>query len=213
MKYNVNFSVTLNGSIQISAKTKKEALEKAGDMRNSILKNIPTVNIAGTGFKATDIAVKSAEKVSLLNDNNVCLTVYTDGGYHLYKNEGAYAFVILDGEKEVKRFSKKVVRESNNRCELHAIIEAVRECPANADLTIRSDSQYAINTLEGKWNRNTNLDLFKQWDEVLKEKTPKITFEWVRGHNGNKYNELCDQLCDEAVGYDLNAWTQKFKKK
>ena len=32
----------------------------------------------------------------------------------------------------------------------------------------------------------------------------KVSYNWVRGHNGDKWNELCDQLCTEAAGIDLN---------
>lgn len=213
MRYNIEIAFTCNGEITIEAKTKKEALEKARATKEELLKEAGSVRILGKEFTADAVTVKDARKAAPTKELPGKLTVYTDGGYHLYKNEGAYAYVILDRGMEIAHFAKAVRKESNNRCELHAIIEAVKACPANADLTIRSDSQYAINTLDGKWNRNTNLDLFEDWNGVLKEKHPKITFQWVRGHNGDKWNERCDRLCDEAVGYDLNAWTNKFKKK
>lgn len=140
------------------------------------------------------------------------IIAYTDGGYHLYKNEGAYAFVILQNDKVLHKEATVIRDESNNRGELKAIINAVNWCPDNSEIEVRSDSQYAINTLSGNWKRNKNRDLFEQWDEILEKKKPKVTFEWVHGHSGNKYNEMCDQMCNEAVGYDLNSWIPKKEK-
>lgn len=139
------------------------------------------------------------------------ITAYTDGGYHLYKNEGAFAFVILKDGAIIHKEATVIRNESNNRGELKAIIQAVAWCPEGSEIEVRSDSQYAINTLEGKWKRNKNTDLFKEWDKLLKRKGSTISFKWVRGHSGDKYNEMCDQMCDDAVGYDLNSWIPKNK--
>ena len=145
--------------------------------------------------------------------------IYTDGAYSQMNDEGAYAFVILtESNNEVKRFAKKITHETNNRAELRAIIDAVLQLPQDAtDIVVYSDSQYALNTLSGKWKRKLNKDLFDIWDDVIwgdviKERGLTIEFNWVRGHNGNKYNELCDKLCNEAVGYDANAETDVFRK-
>ena len=136
---------------------------------------------------------------------------YTDGGYHLYKNEGAYAFVILQDGKIIHKGSRVIRNESNNRAELKAILDAVSWCPDKAEIIVRSDSQYAINTLNGTWKRRKNTDLFEEWDRIVTFKEVTVTLEWVHGHNGDKYNEMCDHMCDEAVGYDLNSWIPKKK--
>lgn len=140
--------------------------------------------------------------------------IYTDGAYSMQNDEGAYAFVILtELNNEVKRFAKKITHETNNRAELKAIINAIIQLPRDAtDVIIYSDSQYSLNTLSGKWKRKLNKDLFDIWDDVIKERGLTIEYKWVRGHNGNEYNELCDKLCNEALGYDANAETDKYRK-
>lgn len=140
--------------------------------------------------------------------------IYTDGAYSMQNDEGAYAFVILtELNNEVKRFAKKITHETNNRAELKAIINSIIQLPRDAtDVIIYSDSQYSLNTLSGKWKRKMNLDLFKLWDDILHERNVNIEYNWVRGHNGNEYNELCDRLCNEALGYDANAETDKYRK-
>lgn len=140
--------------------------------------------------------------------------IYTDGGYSNKHNVGAFAYVMLDGNGGFFRSgSYKITNETNNRAELKAIITAVYHLPKkDAEVEINSDSMYSINTLSGKWSRNANTDLFEVWDRVLKEKTPRLTFNWVKGHSGNEYNEMCDKMCSEIAGMDLNAEFKKYKK-
>ena len=140
--------------------------------------------------------------------------IYTDGAYSQMNDEGAYAFVILtELNNEVKRFAEKITHETNNRAELKAIINAILQLPQDAtDAVVYSDSQYALNTLSGKWKRKLNKDLFDVWDDIIKERGLTIEYNWVRGHNGNEYNELCDKLCNEAIGYDANEETNIFRK-
>ena len=139
------------------------------------------------------------------------ITAYTDGGYHLHKDEGAYAFVILQNDNIIHKQATVIRHESNNRGELKAILDAVDWCPDGAEIEVHSDSQYAIFTLSGEWARRKNTDLFDRWEEILARKRCKVTFRWVKGHSGDRYNEMCDRMCDEAVGYDLNSWIPKKK--
>lgn len=141
--------------------------------------------------------------------------IYTDGAYSRQHNEGAFAYVILNSENtEVERKAYKIANETNNRAELKAIIAAVNKLPHDAtEILVYSDSQYALNTLSGTWKRKLNKDLFDVWDKVIvKRPNISISFEWVKGHNGNVYNELCDQLCNDVLGYDANAEFEKYKK-
>ena len=86
--------------------------------------------------------------------------------------------------------------------ELEAVIRALTYLePSYIDLYC--DSQYVLkgmsewipNWIKKNWNRgkkNTvkNLDKWKMLT-VLAEKH-KIKYHWVRGHNGDKYNEIVD---------------------
>lgn len=142
-------------------------------------------------------------------------TIYTDGAYSRLHDEGAFAFVILNEDGgEVLRMGHKVVHETNNRAELKAIIAAVYKLPKDATKAmIISDSMYALNTLQGIWARNINHDLFDVWERTINERSDvKLEFLWVKGHSGDEYNELCDQLCNQVLGYDANAEFAKYKK-
>ena len=101
-------------------------------------------------------------------------TIYTDGAYSQIHNEGAFAYVILNyANTEIERKAYKITNESNNRAELKAIIAAVNRLPDDAtEVSIFSDSQYALFTLQGKWKQKSNKDLFDVWRKVLKKKPP-----------------------------------------
>ena len=108
---------------------------------------------------------------------------------------GGSAYIIFDSQgNEVKRASKGFKNTSNNRMEILAIISVVNSLPYGSSVTIYSDSQYSINVLSGRWQASMNLDQVALYRRLVAEKNIKVTFEWVRGHNGDVYNELCDQM-------------------
>lgn len=126
-------------------------------------------------------------------------TVYTDGGCGFNPGgPGGIGAVILDVEgKVIQEISKGFHASTNNRMELLAAIEALKTIPAGAEVKVKSDSQYLVQTMEEGWSRNKNHDLWKQLDEALRGK--KVSFKWVRGHNGNQWNERCDELATAGI--------------
>jgi len=130
--------------------------------------------------------------------------VYTDGSYSIKHGVGAFAYVMLDGDEMIKKGVRKRKNETNNRMELKAILYAVYEAPENCHLLVRSDSQYAIGLFGGKHkNFKANLDLYILYDDIVYKKKLKVSYEWVRGHNGDYWNEYCDNLCSECAGVDF----------
>ena len=126
---------------------------------------------------------------------------YTDGGCQntsIY-GEGGSAYIILKDDKIIKTASKGFLNTSNNRMEILAIMSAVASIPEEAQVTIHSDSQYAIYTLTGRWKAKTNIDLIQKYRELAKKRV--VSFVWVKGHNGNMYNEMVDELCTQAMDY------------
>ena len=130
---------------------------------------------------------------------------------------GGSAYIIFDSQdNEVKRASKGFKNTSNNRMEILAIISVVNSLPYGSSVTIHSDSQYSINVLSGRWQASMNLDQVALYRRLVAEKNIKVTFEWVRGHNGDVYNELCDQMARGEYNKILNSLpqnSQKIKKK
>lgn len=122
--------------------------------------------------------------------------IYTDGSCSPNPGDGGYGILILTNpEIEV---SKRVKNTTNNIMEVTAIIEAIKVMKnSNLPLEIYSDSQYAIKCAEGIWQRKKNQELWAQYDLVAKGLD--IKFVWVRGHNGDVYNEYVDRLAKGLV--------------
>ena len=78
-----------------------------------------------------------------------------------------------------------------------AVILGLKWVPIGSSVLIYSDSQYVVNTMNGKFSKKKNYDLWKKLEEDSKDKN--LDVRWVRGHNGNHYNERCDQLCSIAM--------------
>ena len=95
---------------------------------------------------------------------------------------------------------------TNNRMELTAFIEALRQLKEPCEVRLCSDSQYVINGLEKGWARGWKRRGWKKsdgspalnpdlWEQALEQEARhKITYVWVKGHAGHPENERCDQL-------------------
>jgi len=128
--------------------------------------------------------------------------IYTDGAYFPEHGRSAIAYVMLKTQpnKEVRRLHQTVKGETSSRAELKAIISGIYALPNDANgVTIITDSQYAIDACLRRCVRYKNNDLLDLYDKIVKERDLQITFNWVRSHNGNFYNELCDSLCQQAI--------------
>lgn len=124
---------------------------------------------------------------------------YTDGSCNnLSANkEGGAAYLILLNGKEILRRSKALIHTTNNRAEMLAIISAVKRCPIGADIVIHTDSKYAIFSFGHRKRISDsvkNSDLIHLYRKEAAQK--KVTFEWVKGHNGDMYNEIVDSMAN-----------------
>ena len=127
---------------------------------------------------------------------------------------GGAAYIIFDSEgNEIKRASKGFVGTSNNRMEILAIMSIVNSLPPNSSVTIYSDSKYSINVLSGKWLASENLDQINRYRIICVTNNIKVTFQWVRGHAGDQYNELCDNMARSEYSKMLKKVSKPKKKK
>ena len=139
------------------------------------------------------------------------MVFYTDGSAHPNPGPGGFGVVIVDPKGEViETYAKHCDNTTNNAEEMKAILYAAcRARLAGESAVIYSDSAYAINTFTNwmySWERNNwtksdgkvpeNLDLVKAFFDL--SKTMDINFIKVKGHKGNKYNELADKLATSA---------------
>ena len=146
------------------------------------------------------------------------LKIYTDGGCLGNPGQGGWAYVMLletfQGEKIIAQNKGGEKDTTNNRMELTAVISALRALKTMNDVshkaTLYTDSQYVqkgITEWIQTWKRNSwktsdkkpvkNKDLWTELDSLAGEFS--VNWEWVKGHAGNRYNELCDRMTQEAI--------------
>jgi ribonuclease HI len=128
------------------------------------------------------------------NDREPEIVVYADGSCLGNPGPGGWGVVIV-GRDGTREYSGGDPRTTNNRMEITAAIEGLRRVPEGARVLLRSDSQYVVNTINSRWKRNANTDLWRELDIEIARHT--VRFEWVRGHAGNALNERADRLALE----------------
>ncbi len=136
--------------------------------------------------------------------------IYTDGACTGNPGPGGYGVVLLFGEKR-KELSAGYRRTTNNRMEVMAAIEGLQALKYPCSVTLYTDSQYLVNTIEKNWAKGwrakgwrkadgkpaVNVDLWIILLALLEKHTVK--FKWVRGHAETVENERCDRLAVAAA--------------
>lgn len=134
--------------------------------------------------------------------------VYTDGSCLINPGPGGWAAIIKSPQGEKVLHSSEGMT-TNNRMELTAALEAIRQIPAGSCIQLFTDSQYLklgiTEWLPGwkkrNWHRKggtlANIDLWKALDSEVQKR--EIQWMWVKGHNGQKENERVDRLSRQAI--------------
>jgi ribonuclease HI len=144
--------------------------------------------------------------------------IYTDGGCSGNPGPGGWAYVMVQqtfqGEQIIAKDKGSEKGTTNNRMELTAVIMALRALKTMTDVphqaAVLTDSQYVqkgITEWIRNWKRNSwrtadkkpvkNQDLWMELDSLASEFPLK--WDWVKGHAGNEYNEMCDAMTQEAI--------------
>ena len=96
-------------------------------------------------------------------------------------------------------------RTTNNRMELLAAIRGLSHTEPGSTVVLYSDSQYLVNTMTKGWQRKVNQDLWEALDRSVTGR--QVRWEWVRGHDGDHWNEEADRLA-RAASLDP-AWGER----
>jgi len=107
--------------------------------------------------------------------------------------------IVKDGTgEEVASLSGGEANTTNNRMEITAAIEGLKLIPELTNVRLVSDSsQYIIKTLSEDWSRNKNHDLWAVLDDLTCRHI--MSYQWVKGHSRNNFNNRCDKLAVEAA--------------
>lgn len=135
--------------------------------------------------------------------------IFTDGGCWGNPGPGGWGAVLRFNNQE-KSFSGSEAYTTNNRMEMAAAIEGLAVLKQRCRVVITTDSTYlkdGITKWIGGWKRNgwrtkekslvKNIDLWKRLDTLVSQH--EVTWEWIKGHDGHRENELADSLSQQAI--------------
>jgi ribonuclease HI len=131
--------------------------------------------------------------------------IFTDGSCQGNPGPGGWGAVRVDRGAIVAQEHGYDPSTTNNRMELLAMIAGLRMATPDESVDVYSDSQLVVNTLTKwakSWRKNgwkrkdgevKNLDLVQQ-AFALHEERPNARVQWIRAHDGSRWNEYADAL-------------------
>jgi len=142
------------------------------------------------------------------------IEIYTDGGCSGNPGPGGWAYVIIRDDAFVSEKWGADKQTTNNRMELQAVIAALealtQEEEKGEKIAIYTDSQYVQKGItiwlpdwkKREWKTSDkkpvkNKELWQRLEALAG--LFSVSWVWVKGHAGNKYNERCDELTRIAI--------------
>lgn len=122
------------------------------------------------------------------------MKLYTDGACSPNPGLGGWAAIFINKDGNVVKHCGYLEDTTNNVMEITAALEGLKALVGvTKEVEVFSDSQYVIQTMCGYWRKSKNIQLWNQLDDVIKN-FDNVTWHWVKGHESNLYNNMCDEL-------------------
>ena len=138
------------------------------------------------------------------------LAIYTDGACSGNPGPGGWAAVLLYNAHK-KEISGGEEATTNNRMELLAAIRGLEALKEDCVVDVYTDSAYLCNAFNKKWLNTWQVNGWKNskkqpvenqdlWKQLLSLTSKhQITWNKVKGHSDNVYNNRCDELARLAI--------------
>ena len=138
------------------------------------------------------------------------IKVFTDGACSGNPGIGGWGVVILINDSDPIFLKGGEIQTTNNRMELTATIKALKYFKEHQLITLITDSKYVkdgIKSWIANWKKNgwrttskkpvKNKELWVELDSQISKHN--ITWKWVKGHAGDRYNEKADFLAQRFI--------------
>ena len=137
------------------------------------------------------------------------IKIYTDGSCLSNPGNGGWAAIInINGE--IKKISGNEKNTTNNRMELMAPINALKNINSKDPIEIFTDTKYVKNGItewintwvlnNWKTSKKENVKNKDLWLELHKlNQSLNVKWNWVKAHAGNPLNEEVDMLAKKAA--------------
>lgn len=137
------------------------------------------------------------------------MKIYADGACKGNPGPGGWGALLIDGDGE-REICGGESPTTNNRMELTAVIEALNAAPPGAAIALHTDSRYVQQGMTSwihGWKRKgwrtadgkpvKNVDLWQRLEVAAARH--RVSWHWVRGHDGDVGNERADALANRGV--------------
>lgn len=133
------------------------------------------------------------------------IIIYTDGASSGNPGPGGFGVVLKSGRHRLEK-SEGFRLTTNNRMELLAVItglEALKK--EGSKVAVYTDSKYVADAVTKGWvfqweskgfRKKKNPDLWRRFLNIYRKHN--VRFVWIKGHNEDPENELCDRMAVEA---------------
>lgn len=168
----------------------------------------------GSHFKPSDLKFPKESLDQIDKEDEI--------NYNTFKRNMSYGrlgiggILVNSGGSVVDSLSMEVDREtlrslyntsdvSNPTMEMYAILMALRRFSRHLafgdEVEVLSDYQGVMYWMTGKWRINKEYILMIKNDIETEAKNQKLnmTYQWIKGHNGDVYNELADKLAKGEI--------------
>ena len=137
------------------------------------------------------------------------IKIYTDGSCVSNPGNGGWA-AIINMNGKIKKISGNVKNTTNNRMELMAPINALKNINSKDPIEIFTDSKYVKNGItewintwvlnNWKTSKKENVKNKDLWLELHKlNQSLNIKWSWIKAHAGDPLNEEVDMLAKKAA--------------
>jgi ribonuclease HI len=138
------------------------------------------------------------------------IIIYTDGGCRGNPGIGGWGVWLRYGDHD-KKLQGAQQDTTNNRMELTAAIKALEAIKSsNITIDLFTDSKYVMTGIS-EWIKNwkakgwktthkkpvKNIDLWQRLDALNNQHN--VVWHWVKGHSGDKGNDMADALANLAM--------------
>ena len=138
------------------------------------------------------------------------IKIFTDGACSGNPGIGGWGVVILINDSDPIFLKGGEIQTTNNRMELTATIKALKYFKEQQLITLITDSKYVKDGIESwiaNWKKNgwrttskkpvKNKELWVELDSQIAKHN--ITWKWIKGHAGDRYNEKADFLARRFI--------------
>ncbi len=133
------------------------------------------------------------------------IAIYADGASSGNPGPGGYGVVLISGRHRLEK-SEGFRLTTNNRMELLGVITGLEALKiAGSNVVVYTDSKYVADSVVKGWvfqweskgfKKKKNPDLWIRFLKIYRKHN--VRFVWIKGHDNNTENEICDRLAVNA---------------